>query len=92
MDLQSGEYSIPRSFLGLIKDLARPTPPGVEFKLLSPKAKMPFRGTAGSAGYDIFAANDVVIPPHGRVLIPTDLALAIPEGWYGKLDSSRSDR
>ena len=37
-------------------------------------------------GYDIFAANDVLIPPHGRVLIPTDLAIAVPEGWYGKLD------
>ena len=31
-------------------------------------------GTAGSAGYDIFEANDVLIRTHGRVLIPTDLA------------------
>ena len=87
VDLQSGEYSIPRALWGLIKDLTRPTPPGLKVKLLSPKVTLPFRGTAGAAGYNISAANDVLIPPHGAVLIPTDLAMAFREGWYGKLDS-----
>ena len=67
VDLQSCEYSIQSALLGLIKDLIRPTPPGLKVKLLSPKATLPVRSTAGSAGYDILAANDVLIPGYGMV-------------------------
>ena len=90
VDSHSSEYSIPSALFGLIKDLTRPTPPSLNFKMLSLTATLPVTGTAGSAGCDILTANDVLTPPHGRVLIPTDLAMAITEGWYSKRDSRSS--
>ena len=37
------------------------------------KITIPVRKTGCSAGYDIAAAEDVVLPPHQVVLIPTGL-------------------
>jgi dUTP pyrophosphatase len=40
--------------------------------------------TAGDAGADLFAAADVTLAPRGgRGLVPTGLAIAIPEGYAG---------
>lgn len=43
---------------------------------------LPARATADSAGMDLLAAvgADVVLPPGGRALIPTGIALALPAG------------
>ena len=35
--------------------------------------KLPVRGTASSAGYDLSAAEDTVIPPGEMVMVPTGL-------------------
>lgn len=37
-----------------------------------------------------FSAADIVIPAQGKVLVPTDLALAIPDGCYGRIGRLRS--
>jgi dUTP pyrophosphatase len=44
---------------------------------------LPAYATHGAAGLDLLAAvaEPVVIPPGGRVLVPTGLAVAIPEGY-----------
>src|SRR5881396_2656489 len=41
--------------------------------------------TTGSAGMDLLAdiGADVVLPPGGRQLVPTGIALAIPAGFEG---------
>ena len=57
---------------------------------LLPTAKAPARQTPGSAGYDIFSAVDTVVPPCCQCLIPTGLAMAIPEGYYGRMASRSS--
>jgi len=44
---------------------------------------MPTRAHAGDAGYDLSAAEDVVLPPGGRAVVPTGIAVAIPEGYAG---------
>jgi len=44
---------------------------------------MPARARAHDAGLDLYAAEAVVIEPGARVLIPTGIALAIPEGYAG---------
>ena len=31
------------------------------------------------------SASDVCIPAQGKVLVPTDLALAVPDGCYGRI-------
>ncbi len=37
----------------------------------------------GDAGLDLFSAEDVVLKPFARSLIPTGIAVAIPEGYAG---------
>lgn len=54
-------------------------------KHLSNNARTPIRSTPGSIGYDLFAAEDKVVPAHGRTLVPTDLQIKIPPGCYGRI-------
>lgn len=59
-------------------------------KLLNGNAKMPTKGSAGAAGRDLYACLDgstIMIQPKKTVLIPTGLAMAIPEGWVGLIFS-----
>jgi dUTP pyrophosphatase len=48
---------------------------------------LPAYQTAGAAGMDLHAAvgDDLVIEPGGIVLVPTGLAVAIPEGFEGQV-------
>merc|ERR1719486_411636 len=52
---------------------------------LSENAVLPTRGSDGAAGYDLSAAKAVTVAPHGKAIIPTDLAMAIPAGCYGRI-------
>lgn len=64
----------------------------IEIKRLNDKARLPFRATDGSAGADLFACleEDVTVEPGGRVLIPTGIAIAIPDKGYGGFVFPRS--
>ena len=55
----------------------------VSIKRLDPEVELPRYAYAGDAGLDLRANAEVEIPPHGRALIPTGLAIAIPEGFAG---------
>ncbi|PAA92371.1 hypothetical protein BOX15_Mlig022808g1, partial [Macrostomum lignano] len=55
------------------------------FKRLSDKARPPVRGSAGAVGYDLCSAADMSIPSQGKAIVPTDLAVAIPPGCYGRV-------
>ena len=46
---------------------------------------LPYYATAGAAALDLHACtgDDTLIPPNGRTMIPTGLAVAIPEGHVG---------
>jgi deoxyuridine 5'-triphosphate nucleotidohydrolase len=57
----------------------------LRFKQLDPKAVLPSRGSSQSAGLDIYAIEDLTIQPGERALARTGLAVAIPEGYYGRL-------
>lgn len=48
---------------------------------------LPRRQTPGAAGLDLVAANvePMLIPPGGRALVPTGIALAIPLGFEGQV-------
>jgi dUTP pyrophosphatase len=59
-------------------------------KLLTATAKPPARADAGAAGYDLHAdlidrEHGLTIYPSGRAVISTGVAVAIPEGCYGRL-------
>ncbi len=40
---------------------------------------------AGSAGLDLYSAENGIVPARGRVLISTGLQLGIPRGYYGRI-------
>lgn len=52
---------------------------------LSEDAIQPRRGSAGAAGYDLYAAETVRIPAGQRRLVSTDIAVECPEGCYARI-------
>ncbi|KAL2863927.1 dUTPase-like protein [Aspergillus lucknowensis] len=54
-------------------------------KKLTPSARPPTRGSAFAAGYDLYAAKEIIIPAKGKALVDTGLAIAVPEGTYGRV-------
>lgn len=52
-------------------------------KRLDPDLPLPAYAHDGDAGMDLYAACDAVLAPHERRLIPTGIAVAIPEGYAG---------
>jgi len=54
-------------------------------KLLTNSAIPPIRTSEGAAGYDLSSAVDCVVPKHGKYLVATDLAMAIPQGYFGHI-------
>ena len=57
----------------------------LRFKQLDPRAVLPRRGSARSAGLDICSIDDVEIGPRQRVAARTGLAVAILPGFYGRI-------
>lgn len=57
----------------------------IAIKKLSDRAKLPERAKHGDAGYDLFAAENVLIKANSRALVKTNIAMAIPVGFYGKI-------
>ncbi|RKF71959.1 Deoxyuridine 5'-triphosphate nucleotidohydrolase [Golovinomyces cichoracearum] len=54
-------------------------------KKLSSRARLPIRGSAFAAGYDLHAAEEINIPARGKALVPTNIAIALPPGTYGRI-------
>jgi len=57
----------------------------LSFKQLDPKALLPTRGSPSAAGLDLYSIEAITLNPKERRLIRTGLAVAIPEGYYGRL-------
>lgn len=53
------------------------------FARLSPEAELPAHAHPGDGGLDLRALVAVEVGPGERAMIPTGLAVAIPEGWAG---------
>ncbi|HYU57605.1 MAG TPA: dUTP diphosphatase [Actinomycetota bacterium] len=48
---------------------------------LDPEQPLPAYAHQGDAGADLCAAEDVVLPPGGRAVVGTGLAVAVPDGF-----------
>ena len=69
----------------------------LKVKLIHPAAKIPVRMTRGSAGLDLFASENIEVPPTrcdsegyadvGRALVPTGIVLQLPTGTVGRIGS-----
>ncbi|XP_064596191.1 deoxyuridine 5'-triphosphate nucleotidohydrolase-like [Liolophura sinensis] len=57
----------------------------LEFAKLSENAYTPTRGSKYAAGYDLYSAEDTVVPAKGKQMVPTDIQIAVPEGCYGRV-------
>ena len=53
------------------------------FQRLDPEAALPERAHLGDAGLDLRSAVEIEVPAGGRAMVPTGLAVAIPEGFTG---------
>jgi dUTP pyrophosphatase len=50
---------------------------------LDPELPVPTRAHPGDAGVDLYSAADVELTPGQRALVPTGVAVAIPDGMVG---------
>ena len=58
--------------------------PKVAIQQLDPDLPLPVVAHRGDAGVDLYAREDARVPHRGgRVLVPTGIAVAIPEGFAG---------
>ncbi len=54
---------------------------GVLIQRLDPGLPLPERAHPGDAGADLFAAADVELGPGQRAVVPTGIAIALPDGY-----------
>ncbi len=68
-------------------DLRMNLPVRIEWKRLSPLARIPAYQTSLAAGMDVHAAitEPMLLEPNRVVLVPTGFALAIPEGFEAQV-------
>jgi len=60
----------------------------IDIKKLREGARIPTRGSASAAGYDLYACleeDSVVIAPHTTYKVGTGLSIAVPEGYFGAI-------
>lgn len=67
------------------EDVDTPSTSNLLIKRLSDKAKLPTRGSALAAGYDLYSAEKKIIPARGKALVDTQLSIAVPAGTYGRV-------
>lgn len=68
----------------------------LKVKLTKPTAHLPMRATEGAAGYDLTAAESVIVPAAhligskvsiGRALVSLGLSIAVPRNYVGRIGS-----
>ena len=57
----------------------------IRVKKLSDTATIPTRGSQVAAGWDLYASQQTVVPARGKAIIATDIAIAVPVGYYGRV-------
>src|SRR5258706_7757609 len=64
--------------------------PNIHYQFLNDNARAPFRTTEGSVGYDIHCSHSAKILARSRQILGTGIAIAIPQGHYGRIASKSS--
>lgn len=55
-------------------------PPQLQVQLLTSKGRVPTRGSAFAAGYDLYSSEDTTVPARGKAMVSTDISIAVPPG------------
>jgi dUTP pyrophosphatase len=59
------------------------TPLSIPVAQLDPELPLPGYAHPGDAGADLYAASPADIKPGGRAIVPTGVAIALPDGYVG---------
>ena len=59
----------------------------LQFVKMSSRAVVPTRATKYSIGLDLHSPDNYLIHPKKQVLIPTQIKLGIPPGYFGRIAS-----
>ena len=54
-------------------------------RLATPAARLPYRASAGAAGYDLHSSFPARVPARGRAVVGTGLVVQVPPGTYGRI-------
>ena len=57
----------------------------IQIQKLDARARIPTKGSTLAAGHDLYSIEDILIPANSRVLAKISLAVAVPEGTYGRI-------
>ncbi|XP_050990537.1 deoxyuridine 5'-triphosphate nucleotidohydrolase, mitochondrial isoform X1 [Labeo rohita] len=57
----------------------------LKFAKLTENATTPSRGSNRAAGFDLYSAYDYSIGPMDKALVKTDIQIAVPHGYYGRV-------
>ncbi len=57
----------------------------LKVKRTHPEARAPTRGTAGAAGYDLYACKEIVIPARSNECVETGLQVEFSDGYYARI-------
>lgn len=64
---------------------SRPARQAIGFKRVMPGAVLPTKAHASDSGYDLVAAEDVIIAPGDTVIVPTGIAIKLPPGYEAQV-------
>ena len=59
----------------------------IKFTRVHGNSRTPTKGTSGSAGYDLFPTEEVIIPPNSRSVIDIGIRCEMPANIYGQIKS-----
>lgn len=62
-------------------NIAATTPTTVGFKRLTEDAVIPTKAFPTDSGFDLVASEDVIVEPGATVVVPTGIAVQLPEGF-----------
>lgn len=57
----------------------------IRIRLLSIRARVPSKSHHGDAGWDLYSSDEVAVLPGETKVVPTGVAMEIPQGWYGQI-------
>lgn len=57
----------------------------LKIKRIGPNAIIPKRHSHGAVGYDLHSAVDQIVPAKENVILPTNIAVEMPKGCYGRI-------
>lgn len=62
----------------------------ITIKLIDSSLPVPSYQTKGSVAFDLYARKDIIIPPFTPIIIPTNIIVKIPKGYFLMLASRSS--